>query len=41
MNDAVLLQREHYRRSVHVLNTVHAGKNPYRTASHIALLGIK
>jgi hypothetical protein len=27
--------------SVHVLNTVPAGKNPYRSASHVALLGIK
>jgi SAM-dependent methyltransferase len=28
-------------RSVHVLNTRDAGVNPYRTASHVALLGIK
>jgi ubiquinone/menaquinone biosynthesis C-methylase UbiE len=28
-------------RSVHILNTVPAGVNPYRTASHVALLGIK
>ncbi|MFZ0271362.1 MAG: class I SAM-dependent methyltransferase [Acidobacteriaceae bacterium] len=28
-------------RSVHVLNTVPAGKNTYRSASHVALLGIK
>jgi hypothetical protein len=28
-------------RSVHVLNTSDAGRNPYRTASHVALLGIK
>lgn len=28
-------------KSVHVLNTVPAGPNPYRTASHVALLGIK
>jgi len=37
----------HYRpiwrccRSVHLLNTVPAGMNLYRTASHVALLGIK
>jgi ubiquinone/menaquinone biosynthesis C-methylase UbiE len=37
----------HYKRisvqcaSVHVLNTSSAGVNPYRTAGHIALLGIK
>jgi ubiquinone/menaquinone biosynthesis C-methylase UbiE len=28
-------------RSVHVINTVDAGINPYRTATHVALLGIK
>lgn len=28
-------------RSVHILNTVPAGKNAYRSASHVALLGIK
>lgn len=28
-------------RSVHVVNTVPAGRNPYRSASHVALLGIK
>src|SRR5258706_9661647 len=28
-------------RSVHVLNTGAAGINPYRSASHVALLGIK
>jgi ubiquinone/menaquinone biosynthesis C-methylase UbiE len=28
-------------RSVHIVNTVPAGTNPYRSASHIALLGIK
>ena len=28
-------------KSVHVLNTLDAGVNPYRTAPHIALLGIK
>jgi len=28
-------------RSVHVLNTVDGGVNPYRTASHVTLLGIK
>lgn len=28
-------------RSVHVINTVAGGVNPYRTASHVALLGIK
>jgi ubiquinone/menaquinone biosynthesis C-methylase UbiE len=27
--------------SVHVLNTTDSGVNPYRTASHVALLGIK
>ncbi len=27
--------------SVHLLNTTAAGVNPYRTASHVALLGIK
>ena len=26
---------------VHILNTGNSGKNPYKTASHIALLGIK
>jgi ubiquinone/menaquinone biosynthesis C-methylase UbiE len=28
-------------RSVHVLNTADSGPNPYRTSSHVALLGIK
>ncbi len=28
-------------KAVHVLNTTDAGVNPYRTASHIALLGLK
>ena len=28
-------------RSVHLVNTVDAGVNPYRTATHVALLGIK
>jgi ubiquinone/menaquinone biosynthesis C-methylase UbiE len=28
-------------KNVHILNTKDAGKNPYRSASHIALLGIK
>jgi ubiquinone/menaquinone biosynthesis C-methylase UbiE len=28
-------------RRVHTMNTVSAGTNPYRTASHVALLGIK
>lgn len=28
-------------KSVHVLNTTNAGPNPYRTASHVALLGLK
>ena len=28
-------------KSVHILNTLDAGINPYRTAPHIALLGIK
>jgi ubiquinone/menaquinone biosynthesis C-methylase UbiE len=28
-------------KSVHILNTAPAGKNPYRSASHVALLGIK
>ncbi|MHB1945326.1 MAG: class I SAM-dependent methyltransferase [Metallibacterium sp.] len=28
-------------KSVHLLNTMNAGVNPYRTASHVALLGIK
>ena len=28
-------------RSVHLLNTTAAGINPYRTATHVALLGIK
>lgn len=27
--------------SIHVLNTVDSGPNPYRTSSHVALLGIK
>lgn len=28
-------------KSIHLLNTTNAGINPYRTASHVALLGIK
>lgn len=28
-------------RSVHLINTLDAGINPYRTATHVALLGIK
>jgi len=28
-------------KSVHTLNTVSAGRNPYRTATHVALLGVK
>jgi hypothetical protein len=28
-------------RSVHVVNTLDAGVNPYRTSPHVALLGIK
>lgn len=28
-------------RSVHVLNTVPAGRNAYRSASHVALMGVK
>jgi SAM-dependent methyltransferase len=28
-------------RAVHVFNTTNAGVNPYRTASHVALLGLK
>lgn len=28
-------------KSIHTLNTKDAGKNPYRSASHVALLGIK
>ena len=27
--------------SVHLINTLDAGINPYRTATHVALLGIK
>jgi ubiquinone/menaquinone biosynthesis C-methylase UbiE len=28
-------------RSVHLINTIDAGINPYRTATHVALLGVK
>jgi hypothetical protein len=30
-----------YCKSVHLLNTTDASSNPYRTASHVAVLGIK
>ena len=38
-NDYELIRR--HCRSVHILNTAEAGVNPYRSASHVAMLGIK
>jgi ubiquinone/menaquinone biosynthesis C-methylase UbiE len=38
-NDYELIRR--HCKSIHILNTKDAGKNIYRSASHIALLGIK
>ena len=38
--DTLPLIHQHCR-TVHLLNTVHAGANLYRTATHVAVLGIK